>query len=63
MLSSNKDILEVYRICLPISAQCSTSVYQSYWTPWDEENKNIWVRDMPNNGINIHNSKFDFFTE
>jgi predicted phosphoadenosine phosphosulfate sulfurtransferase len=62
MLLGNEDILEIYRICYPISAQCATSVYeQSYRTPWEEEKKDIWVRDMPKNGLNIHNSKFDFF--
>jgi predicted phosphoadenosine phosphosulfate sulfurtransferase len=61
MLSDNSDILEIYRICMPISAQCSTSVYQDHRIPWEEEKKDIWVREMPENGLNIHNSDFNFF--
>jgi predicted phosphoadenosine phosphosulfate sulfurtransferase len=49
MLSSNLDIIEPYRICLPLAAQCSTSMYQNYRLPWEEEKKDIWVRKMPDN--------------
>lgn len=26
--------VEKYWVCLPIKAQCSTSMFQSYWQPW-----------------------------
>lgn len=61
VFASNADILEYYRICLPIAAQCSTSMFQDHWTPWDEYKKDIWVRDMPVNSINITNHSIDFF--
>jgi predicted phosphoadenosine phosphosulfate sulfurtransferase len=61
MYSENSDILDYYRVCLPISAQCSTSMSQDHWTPWDEDNKDIWVRDLPVNSINMSNHTFDFF--
>jgi predicted phosphoadenosine phosphosulfate sulfurtransferase len=38
-------------------------MYQNYRLPWEEEKKDIWVRKMPDNWINIHNSKLDFFTK
>lgn len=63
VLDSNKDIFEIYRICLPIAAQCCTSMHQDYWIPWDKDSKNIWVRDMPKNGINESNHEFDFFNK
>lgn len=63
MLSKNRDIVDVYRICLPLSAQCVTSMYQSYWTPWDREKKDLWVRELPKESINEENNPLDFFKE
>lgn len=60
-LSKNKDVIDVYRICLPIAAQCATSMHQSFWVPWDRSKKAIWVREMPANSINEFNNPLDFF--
>jgi predicted phosphoadenosine phosphosulfate sulfurtransferase len=61
-LAKNGDILEVYRICLPIAAQCATSMHQAYWIPWDKDNKELWVRDIPES-INESNHEFPWFTK
>lgn len=61
VLSENLDIIEVYRICLPLVAHCATSMYQSYWQPWEKSKQDIWVRKMPENGINEDNHNFDFY--
>jgi len=47
ILENNKDILEVYRICVPFKVRTCTSMYQHYWRPWDEALRDIWVREMP----------------
>ena len=47
ILEANKDILEVYRVCVPFKVTTCTSMYQSYWRPWDESMKELWVRQMP----------------
>lgn len=47
ILENNKDILEVYRICVPFKVRTCTSMYQHYWRPWDETLRDIWVREMP----------------
>lgn len=57
----NRDIIEPYRICLPLRAHCATSMFQSYWTPWEKEKKDIWVRDLPEECINEDNNPCDFF--
>lgn len=62
-IPENEDILEYYRICLPIAAQCCTSMQQAYWIPWEKEKKDIWVRQMPKCCINEDNNLFDFFTK
>ncbi len=47
VLASNKDILEVYRVCVPFKVPTCTSMFQKYWRPWDEEKQDCWVRKMP----------------
>ena len=47
VLASNRDILEVYRVCVPFRVSTCTSMYQSYWRPWQDDLKDIWVRPMP----------------
>lgn len=62
-LSKNSDVIDVYRICLPLAAQCAASMSTDHWIPWDEDKKDIWVRDMPSNSINIENCQFSWFTK
>lgn len=63
VLSSNEDILDAYRICLPIAASCATSMHSSHWIPWDEDKKDLWVRQLPDLCINESNHKFEWFTK
>lgn len=60
-LAKNSDILDVYRICLPMSVPCATSMTEAYWTPWDRDKKDLWVRPLPKKSVNESNHKFDFF--
>ena len=34
-------------VCLPIKAQCATSMHQTYWQPWQIKEKEIWCRSLP----------------
>lgn len=43
----NRDIIDVYHVCVPFRVTTCTSMYQNYWRPWDEEKKEMWVRPMP----------------
>lgn len=43
----NSDIIEVYRVCVPFKVTTCTSMYQSYWRPWDPDCEELWVRKMP----------------
>ena len=60
-LSKNADILDVYRICLPIAAKCATSMHESHWIPWDADKHDLWVRELPANGITEANHTFPWF--
>ena len=45
-LSENRDVLEVFHCCVPFKVPTCTSMFQPYWRPWDEDYRNIWVREM-----------------
>lgn len=49
-----------YWICLPLKAQCSTSMFQSFWQPWLLADKDKWCREMPFDCINETNFNLGF---
>ena len=51
-----------YWLCLPIKAQCCCNMTSGTWIPWEEEKKDIWVRNIPKYEyiINQHNVSFKF---
>lgn len=53
--------IKKYWLCLPIEAQCACRMDGAFWTPWAKENKDIWVREMPDNQyvINEDNAPFE----
>lgn len=62
-LEKNADMLDIYRVCLPLAAKCATSMHESYWIPWDADKKELWVRDLPANGISEANNPFPWFVK
>lgn len=61
MEHDNADVLEVYHCCIPFKVTTCTSMYQSYWRPWEESKKDIWVRKMPE--YSLSSADFPFFDE
>ena len=61
VLASDSDILEVYRCCVPFKVVSCTSMHQSYWRPWEEDKRDIWVRERPSGCLAAED--FDFFSE
>ena len=51
----NKDVLDVYWFCLPISLRNAVSVYEPKWCCWDKDNKKNWIRPIPKYGISDEN--------
>ena len=51
-----------YWLCLPVKAQCATSMFQNHWIPWDKQSEEIWVRSMPDKPyvVNENNAQFDY---
>ncbi|WP_180762710.1 DUF3440 domain-containing protein [Helicobacter sp. 12S02232-10] len=70
MIEANKKYLEVHWCCMPLNLRNATSVFSPFWTCWDSENVDKWVRDYPKlhnpkKGIyvwTLHNHRFDFFS-
>ena len=61
VFSQNTDILDIYRVCVPFKVATCTSMYQSFWRPWDEEQKHLWVREMPRSSL--QKEDFPFFSD
>jgi predicted phosphoadenosine phosphosulfate sulfurtransferase len=59
VFKENSNLLEIYHCCVPFKVTTCTSMYQSYWRPWEEGKKDIWVREMPKNTLQYKD--FPFF--
>jgi predicted phosphoadenosine phosphosulfate sulfurtransferase len=46
-LALNADIVDVYRCCVPFKVTTCTSMFESYWRPWEKDKEDIWVRPLP----------------
>lgn len=56
-----KDVADIYHICVSFKVSTCTSMFQTYWRPWDEEKQGQWVREMPEGCY--RKEDFDFYTE
>lgn len=55
-----EDCAEVYWVCLPIHLRNGVSVYETFWVCWDDDKRDIWIRDLPEQGIHDQ-GYFPFF--
>lgn len=65
ILEANRDILDIYWCCLPITLPCTVSAYHVDWQCWGERDKERWIRPRPEQDyiVNFENHPFDFFEE
>ncbi len=65
IIEANREYLEVYWCCLPITLPCTVSSYEIDWQCWGEADRDRWIRPMPDMDyvINLQNCPFDFFRE
>lgn len=63
VLKKNLDLFDIFWCCLPITLPCTVSSYEVEWQCWGGEDKDRWVRPMPDTPyiVNIDNHKFPFF--
>lgn len=55
------DVIEPFWCCLPLHLRNAVSVYEPFWMCWDKDQKENWIREMPEHAINEENNNFDFF--
>ncbi len=46
--------IKPYWICLPISLRNAVSQFEPKWVPWDDAQRDIWVRPIPDRPYVIH---------
>lgn len=61
MLDRYRSVADIYHVCVPFKVTTCTSMYQSYWRPWEKEKRDIWVRDMPRGVMTADD--FPFYTD
>jgi predicted phosphoadenosine phosphosulfate sulfurtransferase len=59
MCEQYKDIIELHWCCLPISLSNAVSNFEPRWKCWDEDKKELWVREKPE----CATTEYPFFTD
>lgn len=60
-LKKLSQIRTFYHIALPIALRNAVSVLQPKWVCWEEESRHLWIRERPEDSINIDNCPFPWF--
>lgn len=66
MIQNNREYLDVYWCCMPITLPCTVSAYEIDWQCWGEADRHRWIRPMPDHDyiVNLSNHPFgDRFVE
>lgn len=65
IIQANREHLDVYWCCLPITLPCTVSAYDTEWQCWGEKDKERWIRPRPDQDyiVTLDNHKFPFFRE
>ena len=53
-----RDVADIYHICVPFKVTTCTSMFQSYWRPWGDDVRDLWVRPMPTDAMTIRELPF-----
>lgn len=56
----HSDVCDPYWVCLPIHLRNAVSVYEPHWVCWDENAKDAWIRQPPEDAI-TDPAFFDWF--
>lgn len=61
MLNNNKDVITYDWVCLPLTTTSAVSLCDPFWITWQPDKQDVWVRDIPNNTINLFNHSYEFY--
>lgn len=59
MIEMYKENIELHWVCAELLLRNAVSNYQPRWVCWDEEKKDIWVREKPKEAASL--SQYDFY--
>ena len=60
-LKELSQIRDFYHIALPLYLRNAVSILQPKWICWKPEDKELWVRDLPKDSINLTNNYLPFY--
>jgi predicted phosphoadenosine phosphosulfate sulfurtransferase len=60
IFTTYKENIDPYWVCLPLMTDNSCSMYEPVWKCWDDDKKELWVRELPKMGI-TDKSFFPFY--
>ena len=66
ILDENREYLDIYWCCMPITLPCTVSAYEIDWQCWGVNDEHRWIRPMPSMDyvVNMQNHPFgDRFVE
>ena len=66
IIEANRDLLDIYWICMPVTMPCTVSAYHYDWQTWGERDKDRWIRPRPTEDyvVTIENHQFgDLYEE
>lgn len=60
MIENNREYLDVYWCCMPVTLPCTVSAYETDWQCWGEDDKDRWVRPMMDMDYVVHYGNHPF---
>lgn len=54
ILRANREYLDIYWCCMPVSLPCTVSSYQVNWQCWGIEDEAKWIRPRPDDDYIVH---------
>ncbi|WP_263119087.1 DUF3440 domain-containing protein [Cellulomonas fimi] len=54
IMSTPSELMVPWRICLPVAAGCAATMYADHWRPWAPEQRDLWVRELPDHPGVVH---------
>lgn len=61
MFKKYERYIDKYWVCLPMETDNNLSFSEQLWSWWDPDKKDLWVRDMPKDVINLDNNPIDYY--
>lgn len=55
-----RDRADIYHACVPFKVTTSTSMFQSYWRPYEESKRDLWVKNPPDKAMTERDFPFFF---